>query len=205
MGEYNEARETIEAGLRLHPSFRPLRAWRIFSLRSGGDHELALLDALELMLESLAPSRWDIFEGDIVAAVQSMRAELSADESLNPAPVAEDASAAEAREHEAGPARISASAAAPAPAQPIQIAESAKAPADVDVAVNVVKPAAERKKRARRSSRKRTKKQAPQLGKKAVRIDIVDNNAEGQAPAKPAIDDEPPAQAGSFKIPVDPD
>ena len=46
LGENDEARATIEAGLRLHPSYRPLRAWRILSLSKSNAMDLALLDAL---------------------------------------------------------------------------------------------------------------------------------------------------------------
>lgn len=198
LGEYDQAREIIEAGLRLHPSYRPLRAWRILSLRRGGDHELALLDALELMLESLAPSRWDIFEDDIVAAVKQMRADLSADESLRPATANEAPSAPGVEARDAPETVASASAAIASETQPITITDEADAPDEVEVSVNVVKPASKRKKRP---SRKQTKKQAPQMGKRAVRIDIVDDSA----PKRSSEEDDPPAQAASFKIPLDPD
>lgn len=204
LGEYDEAHETIEAGLRLHPSYRPLRAWRILSLQRGGAHELALLDALELMLESLAPSRWDIFEDDIVAAVKQLRADLSADESLTPA-AASKASAAPTVEARVPAADEHAVAAKPVDAQPIKVTDEAAGSTEMDVSVNVVKPAAKSKKRAKRPSRKKTKKKAPQLGKKAVRIDIVDKKAQASAPKKPADKDDPPVASGSFKIPLDPD
>ena len=198
LGENAEARATIEAGLRLHPSYRPLRAWRILSLRSGGEHELALLDALELMLESLAPSRWDIFEDDIVAAVKAMRADLAADESLTPAAASEAGTDPNDEERDSPEPN---KATAPAATQPIQITDDADAAAEVDVAVNVVKPAKKRSQRAKRSGRKQTKK-APQLGKRAVRIDI---SGEGSAPKRPADDEDPPSESASFKIPLDPD
>ncbi len=198
LGENDDARETIEAGLRLHPSYRPLRAWRILGLRRSGEHELALLDALELMLESLAPSRWDIFEDDIVAAVKQMRADLSADEALAPAARADESPAPKAESRQA---KGAASPAIGAETQPIEVTDEADAAAEIDVAVNVVKPAANRKQRA---SRKKTKKPAPQMGKSAVRIDIVGSGAEGDAPKQPS-DDDPPAASASFKIPLDPD
>ena len=202
MGETDEARVTIEAGLRLHPSYRPLRAWRILSLSKSGAHDLALLDALELMLESLAPSRWDIFEDDIVTAVRQMRDSLSADESLTP-PASDDSSAP--AEHDAPETAAVGSAAITSETQPIEVTDEADAPPEVDVAVTVVKPTAKPKKRARRASRKPAKKPAPQLGKRAVRIDIVDQKAEGKAPKQSSEEDDPPAQAASFKIPLDPD
>lgn len=193
LGETDEARATIEAGLRLHPSYRPLRAWRILSLSQCGDKDLALLDALELMLESLAPSRWDIFEEDIVAVVRQMRAGLSADKTLTQ--VAPDA-----------PETVAViSAASASETQPIEVADDADAPTEVEVAVTVVKPTSKPTKRARRDSRKQTRKPAPQLGKRAVRIDIVDDKTEGRAPKQSSEEDEPPAPADAFKIPIDPD
>ena len=199
LGENDDARETIEAGLRLHPSYRPLRAWRILGLRRSGEHELALLDALELMLESLAPSRWDIFEDDIVAAVKQMRADLSADEALASAARADESPAPKAESRQA---KEAASPAVAAETQPIEVTDEADAAAEIDVAVNVVKPAANRKQRA---SRKKTKKPAPQMGKSAVRIDIVESGAEGSARNQPSDDEDPPAESASFKIPLDPD
>ena len=202
LGEIDEARETIEAGLRLHPSYRPLRAWRILSLRRSGAQELALLDALELMLESLAPSRWDIFEDDIVAAVRQLRADLSADESLRPAAASEASSAPGAEARDAPEPFAIASAGIASETQPIKVTDEADAPDEVDISVNVVKPASKRRKRP---SRKKTKKQTPQMGKRAVRIDIVEDSVKGSAPKQPSEEDDPPAQAASFKIPLDPD
>ena len=80
LGQIDEALATINDGLQLHPNYRPLRVWRIFVLSAGDSDRLALLDALELMLESLAPSRWDVFESDIVALVRQMCAEQSNDQ-----------------------------------------------------------------------------------------------------------------------------
>lgn len=204
LDETAEAREIVEAGLRLHPSYRPLRAWRILSLRSGGEHDLALLDALELMLESLAPSRWDIFEDDIVSAVKQMRAELSADESLAQTPASEGPSAQAEETRDAPESAAAASAAVTAVTKPIRVSDVADAPDEMDVSVNVVKSAVKGKKRAKRPGRKKTRKQAPQMGKRAVRIDIVDNKAEGSS-AKQPPDKDAPAQTGSLKIPLDPD
>lgn len=206
LGENAEASEIIEAGLRLHPGYRPLRAWRILSLRRGGDHELALLDALELMLESLAPSRWDIFEDDIVAAVRQMRQDLAADESLAPAATSKSSSAPNAEARGATEPAPALSAAITTDSQPIKVADAADAPAEVEVAVNVVKPAAQPIKRGKRGKRpKRNQaKPASQMGKRAVRIDIVDDKSEGSARKQAAADD-PPAPSGSLKIPLDPD
>jgi len=71
--EYDEALSILDDGLRLHPSYRPLRAYRIFALQAAEMPGSALYDALELMLESLAPSRWDTFEDQIRQIVAEMR------------------------------------------------------------------------------------------------------------------------------------
>lgn len=71
--EYDEAMAIVEEGLRLHPSYRPLRAYRIFNQNAAGKTGIALVDALDLMLESLAPSRWDIFEDDVKRIFNEMR------------------------------------------------------------------------------------------------------------------------------------
>ncbi len=204
LGENDEARETIEAGLRLHPSYRPLRAWRILGLRRSGEHELALLDALELMLESLAPSRWDIFEDDIVAAVKQMRADQPADEASTPAARAVESPAPKAAESDSRQAMKEASPAIDAESQPIAVTGEAEAPDEVELSINVVKPAAKPKKRAKRAKRP-SRKKTPQLGKKSVRIDIVESGAEGSAPKQASDYEEPPTGSGSLKIPLDPD
>ena len=155
------------------------------------------------MLESLAPSRWDIFEDDIVAAVRQMRDELSDGEALTPA--ASEYASPPAAERDEPETVAEESAAVASETQQIEVAGEADATADVDVAVTVVEPAAKPKKRARRASRKQAKKPAPQLGKRAVRIDIVDETTEGKAPKQSSDADDPPAQAAAFKIPLDPD
>ena len=77
MRAYDEALETVDDGLRLHPSYRPLRAFRIFSRYHAGQAGSALVDALDLMLESLAPSRWDGMEDEIKAIVADLRASIN--------------------------------------------------------------------------------------------------------------------------------
>lgn len=73
MGQFSESLEIIEEGLALYPDYRPLRAYRMFALHSSGYHQNAMLDALELMLESLAPTKWDLYENEIVGIVSSIR------------------------------------------------------------------------------------------------------------------------------------
>ena len=71
-----ESLAVIDEGLRLHPAYRPLRAYRMFALHQAGLHEAAMVESLELMVESLAPSKWDAFEEDIVQVVKAMRGRL---------------------------------------------------------------------------------------------------------------------------------
>jgi len=73
LGQYSESLEIIEEGLALYPDYRPLRAYRMFALHSAGYHQNAMLDALELMLESLAPTKWDLYELEIADIVQAIR------------------------------------------------------------------------------------------------------------------------------------
>ena len=105
LDENQEALEIARAGLQLHPNYRPLRAWQIFALEATGAHQAAVLDALELMLEALAPSRWDIFEDDIKQVVRHMRARLENATPLSPPDGSEGGktradSVADADEHE---------------------------------------------------------------------------------------------------------
>ncbi|MCY3833890.1 MAG: tetratricopeptide repeat protein [Chloroflexi bacterium] len=205
MGDEQEALAIIDEGLALHPSYRSLRAWRLFALSEGGAAQLALLEALELMLESLAPSRWDIFEDDIKALVKAMRADLSAQsvDRLGDGSVAEQATA------DSGPPEDSVDRAMTAEPQDaseaddppqrreIAVASEAADTTAVDVAVNLVEP----KKRPGKARAKTTKPRS-QMGKKAVRIDI---SGESDEPAPKADDDADAAPSGTFKIPIDPD
>jgi len=183
LDESQEALEIAKAGLQLHPNYRPLRAWQIFALEATGAHRLAVLDALELMLESLAPSRWDVFEDDIKQVVRQMRARLESVEtaqiaagiSKETAPLPPSA-ASPSTEKSVGKQRIDLRA-----AEDTSVVDAA----EHEVAVTVLPP-------ARKAARRRI---LPQLGKRSVRIDISTGDDE------PAADD-PPASA-AFKIPVD--
>jgi len=199
LGALGEAMAVIEAGLQRHPSYRSLRAWRVFAFVEAGSPQVALLDALELMLESLAPSRWDIFEDDIKAMVKAMRANQPARETdreeAEPETVEEETPAepAEDSAHAEAPQETNEDAGAP---KRDEIAVSLEAPDTpaVDVEVNLVAPA-KKKKTASRKKRAR-----PQLGKKAVRIDIA---GEADAPPPPADDDSDASASGTVKIPID--
>ena len=154
MGDCDESLAIIDEGLRLHPSYRPLRAWRIFALTDAGSHQLALLHAMDLMLESLAPSRWDIFENDIKSVVRSMRTGLTDDDSpedivQRSEPPAE--SDAELFEDEIELAAIDESGRVTDEGESSQrsditISDEATEADDYDVAVSLVQPAKKRKK-----------------------------------------------------------
>lgn len=77
LGESAEALTVIDEGLRRYPSYRPLRAYRMFALRDAGLHQQAMVESLELMVESLAPSKWDVFEESIVQVVKELRRQIS--------------------------------------------------------------------------------------------------------------------------------
>ncbi len=197
--ETTEALAIIEEGLRLHPSYRSLRAWRIFALNYAASYQTALVDALELMLESLAPSRWDIFEADIRANVKSMRAELPAQEldTAAEAVVGKPAESSAATEDHSRTIQSEAAGAEEHASQRNEIAISSDAPdtAETEVAVNFVAP------RKRKKTRGKSKPTA-QMGKKAVRIDI---SGEGEEPAQKPEDHDRDAAGGTVKIPIDPD
>lgn len=199
MDEKTESLAIIEEGLRLHPSYRSLRAWRIFALNYSASHQTALVDALELMLESLAPSRWDIFEADIKAKVKAMRADLPAHELDTAGEIVLDkpADAPAETEDRSGAIQFEVAGEEEKASQRSEIAIMSDAPgtAETELAVNLVAP------RKRKKTRRKSKPKA-QLGKKAVRINI---SGEGDEPAQTADDDEKNTAGGALKIPIDPD
>ena len=73
MGQFTQSLEIIEAGLRQFPNYRPLRAYHMFALHSAGFHQNAMVESLKLLLESLSPTKWDIYENDIIAIVKEIR------------------------------------------------------------------------------------------------------------------------------------
>ncbi len=197
LDQTDQALTIIDEGLRLHPSFRPLRIWRIFALSKSDADQLALLESLDFMLESLAPSRWDIFEDDIVGAVKKLRT-VQSDENgqqitnteraaSRQTVVKEIANAAEVNDDADTRQSIGVSAE--------EDNEEAVDSAEVDLVVKVREPT----KKARKGRRaKRTKR--PQLGKKSVRIDISNP---GDAAESQSDEDEPPTNSSAFKIPID--
>ena len=190
----------IEQGLRLHPSYRSLRAWRIFALSKAGEPQSALLDALELMLESLAPSRWDIFEADIKALVKAMRDNLPDQDAIVDAESVDKAASsiteqAEAPTEQAAKYPLDTTGEGEEPQRSrIDVSSDAADATETDVAVNLVKPM------KKKPSRK--KKSRPQMGKKAVRIDI---SGESDEPTTENDEDDAAAAGASLKIPIDPD
>ena len=185
LGDIEEALAIIEQGLSLHPAYRPLRLWRMLALSKRGADGLALLAALELLLESLAPSRWDVFESEIVAAVKRLRADYdveTADEGEMPA----QTKPARATEAEKPGDKLPVEDYAPASAEPISD--------DAEITVKV-------KRASKPSDKPAPKPKTSQLGQKSVRIKIGEPDAE---PESKSDDDEPRAGA-AFRIPVDPD
>jgi len=202
MGDSAEALTVIEEGLRLYPSYRSLRAWRIFALSTAGEPQSALQDALELMLESLAPSRWDIFEAEIKDQVRAMRASLTEQDALPKARSADREASSSAKQTEASagnaasePPQETSDAEPSSQHSRIEVMSEALNATETDVTVNLVKPAKKKKPR-------RNKKTRPQMGKKAVRIDI---SGESDADEEEADEDDSSAAAGALKIPIDPD
>ena len=218
--EYDEALSILDDGLRLHPSYRPLRAYRIFALHAAEMPGNALHDALELMLESLAPSRWDTFEDQIRQIVKTMRdahdeagiastassaqADMPAVENVNTLAAEKSTAGSESDLSDNAPASTSihATKADKSPGADmigeskitVDHAEANDDDFELDVKVVETKPKA-RKKRQTRSGR-------GQLGKKSVRIDI--SAADEEAGSKPE-DDAPPAPTGKVQIPIDND
>ena len=191
LDENQAALEIAQAGIKLHPTYRPLRAWQIFALTATGAHQVAVLDALELLLESLAPSRWDIFEDDIKQETRKMRARL---ENATPSfpPTSQENTTPLNPPEESGGGKAGSETEARQPdslensgKQVIDVsAQADESPADADdheVTVSVRPP-------AKKSPRHRLS----QLGRRSVRINIS-----GDEPSK----DDPAAAA--FKIPID--
>lgn len=73
IGNYVESLAIIEEGLSRYPDYRPLKAYHMFALHSAGYHQNAMIEALQLMLESLAPTKWDLYEDDVFAIVADLR------------------------------------------------------------------------------------------------------------------------------------
>jgi len=195
MGDSAESLAIIEDGLRLHPSYRSLRAWRIFALAQAGEPQAALLDALELMLESLAPSRWDVFEAEVKAVVKTMRANLPVHDAAPEPDIAERESTQAAADTTNGATDRVNEDAAGAQSEQIDVTSDVPRATETDVPVNLVKPTRKKKSRRKKTAR-------PQMGKKAVRIDI---SGESDTPRTNKDEEDPAEAAGALKIPIDPD
>lgn len=216
--EYDEALSILDDGLRLHPSYRPLRAYRIFALQAAELPGSALNDALELMLESLAPSRWDTFEDQIRQIVKEMRdthseAAIAADsseiksksqdaENQDPQTLATPAGSAKSRRQD----MVSASALDDGTQADNQ--QRPETGGENRITVDLTDPIEEDfeldvrvlKQRAKTRKKKKAGGGRGQLGKKSVRINISDASDEGDPAPK---DDAPPAPTGKVQIPID--
>jgi hypothetical protein len=51
----------------------------MFIRHDGGDYQNAMLEAFDLMLETLAPTKWDVYEDDIIAIVGAIREQVQND------------------------------------------------------------------------------------------------------------------------------
>lgn len=218
--EYDEALSILDEGLRLHPSYRPLRAYRIFALQAAEMPGSALHDALELMLESLAPSRWDTFEDQIRQIVKDMR------DPHDEAAIAADSSEIKARS-QAAESQDYQTSAKPADGidsrQPVSDSistlddrpqadkqQSPESKEENKITVDLADPREEDfeldvrvvKQRSKTRKNKKARGGRGQLGKKSVRINISDANDETEASSK---DDAPPAPTGKVQIPIDND
>ncbi len=218
--EYDEALSILDDGLRLHPSYRPLRAYRIFALQAAEMPGSALNDALELMLESLAPSRWDTFEDQIRQIVREMRdmhaeAAIAADsseikaksqgiENQDSQTLAKPADGTKSRQH----LKLSASALDDETKADKQ--QTPKTDGENRITVDLADPIEEDfqldvrvvKQRAKTRKNQKTRGGRSQLGKKSVRINISDANDESEPSSE---DDAPPAPTGKVQIPIDND
>ncbi len=206
LGEFEEALEVVDEGLRLHPSYRPLRAFRIFSHVGAGRSTMALLDALDLMLDSLAPSRWDIFEEDVKALVSGLRQSLNESDQIGAeaAPVASDSSAAPETPADTSLIPVGTQSSGKAvsavdPAAPNRIdvtAAGAEADEDFELEVKIMSSARKPKKKKSRS------RKGWQRSDSKVRINISGSDEDISAIAADA-DDDPDADSAKVNIPID--
>ncbi len=179
LDQFAESLAIIDEGLRRYPSYRPLRAYRIFALHRGGQHQAAMVESLELMVESLAPSKWDVFEADIVQIVKAMRARISRleAEELN-----------EAGTSEADVSEEDEAMSPPAPDR-IAVTNEDEMIEELELEVKVLQPP--------------PKSRKGQFGRKPIQIDIsFDQEADDAVPAS-ANEDSAPPNAGKVRIPID--
>lgn len=211
--EYDEALSILDDGLRLHPSYRPLRAYRIFALQAAERPGSALNDALELMLESLAPSRWDTFEDQIRQIVTEMRGPHGEAAIARGAPATDDQS----RQTLAKPADDAISpqpAKYPAAAGDDELKTDKSQSPDTDgdnrIAVDHASPIQDDyelnvkvlKQGVPARKNKKARGGRSQLGEKSVRIHISGAIDDGDSSSQ---DDAPAAPTGKVQIPIDKD
>ncbi len=216
--EYDQALSILDEGLRLHPSYRPLRAYRIFALQAAEMTGSALHDALELMLESLAPSRWDTFEDQIRQIVKALRAphDEAAIAADLPEKKAEAQALAQPAEGNQSRPPVHDSPAPPELAAKVEKEQVPETAADNKIAVEWSAPIEEdfeldlrvHKQRAKTRVNKNARGGRGQLGKKAVRINISDAKDKNETASKDGANSVPSAPSnpsGKFQIPIDED
>lgn len=221
--EYGEALSILDEGLRLHPSYRPLRAYRIFALQAADRPGSALHDALELMLESLAPSRWDTFEDQIRQIVAELRVEtddgaLAADAADSIVDTSQQPQS-DAQPVDAIPQQNAATASAAEPETDAEAETNVEANAqhrpkkdsEKRIAVDWLEPAADvelglsvQAKKAKKRKLRIARSRRDQLGKKSVRIKISDGSDGSDAPSA-GNDAASAAGTSKLRIPIDDD
>jgi hypothetical protein len=218
MGQFTESLEIIEAGLTLFPNYRPLRAYHMFALHSAGFHQNAMLESLKLMLESLAPTKWDVYEDDIIAIVKEIRERVPSPDTSNLAdwefdefwgeevpPKADDAETDEPDDDSIiAPNDVSDD--APADETPTtEIASKGDIPIEEDNAEDESFEIQVKIVNRDDTKPKASPKKGRQFGKKPVKIDI--HNVDEDQPPQPTdeeseSDDDAPT-SGKIDIPID--
>ena len=179
LDQFTESLAIIDEGLRRYPAYRPLRAYRMFALHRAGLHQDAMVESLELMIESLAPSKWDAFEADIVQMVKALRGRMP------------DLKDEELDEDETSEADVSGEDGAMSMAAPDRIAVAGEDELieDLELEVKVRRPP--------------PKSRQGQFGRKPIQIDIsFDPEASDDVPAS-ADEDSAPPNTGRVMIPID--
>ena len=209
--EYDQALSILDEGLRLHPSYRPLRAYRIFALQAAEMPGSALNDALELMLESLAPSHWDSFEDQIRQIVKALRAPLDED-AIAADPPDFKAEAEPAEDMQSRPP-VHDSPTSPERAAKVEKEQVPGSAEDHKIAVDWSAPIEEdfeldlrvHKQAAKTRVKKKARDRRGQLGKKAVRINISDAKDKNESASQDDAPSAPSDTTGKIQIPIDKD
>ena len=188
LDQFTESLAIIDEGLRRYPAYRPLRAYRMFALHRAGLHQDAMVESLELMIESLAPSKWDAFEADIVQMVKALRGRMPdlKDEELDEDETSE---ADVSGEDDAMSMAVEPVDASPAAPDRIAVADEDELIEDLELEVKVRRPP--------------PKSRKGQFGRKPIQIDIsFDPEASDDVPAS-ADEDSAPPNTGRVMIPID--